>query len=145
MWLGNRQENYENWNDIRKTQGNLLTIDYETLNYSLGTFVTEFCKENGEEYRGNTLYEILVTVAIILHYLLENGRCVTLVDNNWTEGIRKMLDKINKRFASSGNGMREDSRILYQWLMKMIYFGPIHKTNWETLYCSCLDLILLCG
>lgn len=28
LWLGNRQENYENWNDIRKNQGDVLTIDY---------------------------------------------------------------------------------------------------------------------
>lgn len=77
-WLHNRQENYGNWNDIRKIQEDLLTLDHETPNYSLGALLTEIRKENGEEYRGNTLYEIKVAIQ---HYFRENGRYVTLMDD----------------------------------------------------------------
>lgn len=52
-------------------KGDLLKMDEETLNYSFGAFITEVRKENGEEYRGNTLYEIIIAIQ---HYLRENER-----------------------------------------------------------------------
>lgn len=54
-----------------------------TLNYSLGAFITEVRKENDEAYRGNTLYEIIVTIQ---HYLCENVRYVTLMDEKDLKG-----------------------------------------------------------
>lgn len=65
-WLENRQDNYGNRNDIRKIQTDLLTMDHETPNYLLGAFITEVRKENDQEYRGNTLYEINIAIQ---HYL----------------------------------------------------------------------------
>lgn len=44
-WLENRQDNYGNRNDIRKIQSDLLTMDYETLYYLLGAFITKFAKK----------------------------------------------------------------------------------------------------
>lgn len=52
-------------------KGDLLKMDQETLNYSFGAFITEIRKENCEEYRGNTLYEIIIAIQ---HYLRENER-----------------------------------------------------------------------
>lgn len=109
-WLENRQDNYGNRNDIKKIQSDLLTMDHETLNYSLGAFITEVRKENRQEYRGNTLYEIIIAIQ---HYLRENERYVTLMDDTEFEGMRKMLDKKMKDLASSGIGIeRRQSEVI---------------------------------
>lgn len=38
--------------------------DHENLNYSLCAFITEFRKENGEEYLDNTLYDIILALKL---------------------------------------------------------------------------------
>lgn len=109
-WLGNRQEKYGNRSDIRTVEGDLLSMDSDTLNYSLGAFITEVRKENGDDYRGNTLYEIIIAIQ---HHLRENGRLVTLMDDNEFEGMRNMLDKKMKDLASSGIGIdRKQSDVI---------------------------------
>jgi hypothetical protein len=101
-WLRNRREKYAYRSDIRTVEGELLTMDSDTLNYSLGAFITEIRKENGDDYRGNTLYEIIIAIQ---HHLRENGRLITLMDDAEFEGMRNMLDKKMKDLASSGIGM----------------------------------------
>lgn len=44
-------------------------MDHETLNYLLGALITKVRKEIDQEYRGNTLYEIIIAIH---HYLREN-------------------------------------------------------------------------
>ncbi|XP_062574060.1 zinc finger MYM-type protein 2-like [Saccostrea cucullata] len=117
--MRNRQEKYGNRGDLQKISGELLTMNPEMLNYSLGAFITEVRKENGEEYRGNTLYEIIIAIQ---HHLRENSRYVTLMDDIEFERMRKMLDKKMKDLASSGVGIeRKQSEVIsvanenYMW------------------------------
>ena len=49
-WLRNRREKYAYRSDICTVEGELLTMDSDTLNYSLGAFITEIRKENGDDY-----------------------------------------------------------------------------------------------
>jgi len=74
-------------------------MDCESLNYDLGAFVFEVRKENGEKYRGNTIYEIIVAIQ---HHVRENSRFLALLDDSEFEGMRSNLDKKNERFGSNG-------------------------------------------
>lgn len=62
QWLRNSQGNYGHRKDIfEKPKG---FADHENLNYSLCAFITEFRKENGEEYLDNTLYDIILALKL---------------------------------------------------------------------------------
>lgn len=101
-WRASRLELYADRHDIQKVDGDLLTLDNKALDYALGAFVFEIRKENGDEYRGNTIYEIVVAIQ---HYLRENGRFLTLLDDVEFEGMRQKLDKKMKELAAKGVGI----------------------------------------
>ena len=77
-------------------------MDSETLNYALGAFIFEIRKENGEEYRGNTLYEIIVAIQ---HFLRENGRKFNLMADPEFDDMRSKLDEKMKDLVASGVGI----------------------------------------
>ena len=104
-WLKCRTDNYAERCDIRQVEpGNLLDFDNETLDYVLGAFLFEVRKENGDEYRGNTLYEIVVALQ---HHFRENGRRVKLLEDPEFEGMRCKLDKKMKDLAAAGVGIEK--------------------------------------
>ena len=104
-WLKCRADKYANRSDIRQVEpGNMLDFDNETLDYALGAFIFEVRKENGGEYRGNTLYEIVVALQ---HHFRENGRSVKLLEDPEFEGMRSKLDKKMKDLAAAGVGIEK--------------------------------------
>jgi hypothetical protein len=44
---------------LNTVKGDLLSMDSNTLDYAMGSFIMEVRKGNGSEYRGNTLYEMI--------------------------------------------------------------------------------------
>jgi hypothetical protein len=101
-WLRKRQEKFGHSKVIRVVEGDLLSMDLETLSYSLGVFITEVRKENGDDYRSNTLYEIIIAIQ---HHLRKNGRLVTLMDDVEFEGMRNILNKRMKDLVASSIGI----------------------------------------
>jgi hypothetical protein len=97
-WLRNRREKNGHRDDICVVDGDLLSMDLEALNYSLGVFITEVRKENGGDYLDDTLYEIIIAIQ---HHLRKNGRFVTLMDDVEFEGMQNKFDKKMKYLAAS--------------------------------------------
>ena len=50
----------------------------EMLDFTLARFVAEVKKEDGQEYPGKTLYEILSSIQMYLH--VQGKRNITLID-----------------------------------------------------------------
>jgi len=103
-WRASRLALYADRDDIIHVDRDLMNLDSKILDYALGAFIVEIRKENGEEYRGNTLYEIIVAIQ---HYLRENGRFLTLLDDAEFEGMRQKLDKKMKELAAKGVGIEK--------------------------------------
>jgi len=80
-----------------------LTMNEKELNSALGRFISEVHVRNvrEEEYRGNLLYEILMSIQ---HHLRENGLYVNLLENEVYCCMRKMLDAKTKDVAKKGIG-----------------------------------------
>ncbi|XP_033758042.1 uncharacterized protein LOC117340389 [Pecten maximus] len=100
--LVDSRRTYADRQDIRHVQGDWLSMGPETLEYSLGAFIFEIRKENGDEYQGNTLYEIIVAIQ---HFLRENGKFVTMLDVAEFEGMQCKHDKKMKDLAAKGVGI----------------------------------------
>lgn len=68
QWLRNSQGNYghREITDTGKTYSKNPRgfANHENLNYSLCAFITEFRKENCEEYLDNTLYDIILALKL---------------------------------------------------------------------------------
>ncbi|XP_021339256.1 zinc finger MYM-type protein 3-like [Mizuhopecten yessoensis] len=64
---------------IEELQNDILDMTDSELNTALTFFVAEVRKVNGEEYRGNTLYEVIVGIQA---FLRENSRLVRLLSDD---------------------------------------------------------------
>jgi hypothetical protein len=51
-WLNNRNEQYGDREDIRQIKGDPLSMDSDTLDYVLGSFIMEVRKGNGVNIEG---------------------------------------------------------------------------------------------
>ncbi|OWF36952.1 Zinc finger MYM-type protein 3 [Mizuhopecten yessoensis] len=71
----------------------------ETLDYPIGAFIFEVRQKNGDEYKGNTLYQIVIAIQ---HFLRENSKFVTLLDDAEFEGKHCKLYKKMKDLAAKG-------------------------------------------
>ena len=80
----------------------LLEIPNDTLNDLLCYFVAEVRNKSGEEYRPNTLYELVVAIQ---HYIRQSGKFVSFLDDKCFEGMRKVVDAKMKELSSKGLGI----------------------------------------
>ena len=65
----------------------------EELNYSVSRFIVEIRKTNGDEYPGETLYELVLAVQ---HYMQNLGQNHKFSMDEWYCLIRNTLDNAMK-------------------------------------------------
>ena len=113
------------WDEWTKNRGDvpgLLTMNALQLNYYLSCFVIECRRQDGSEYPGNSLYQL---VTGLLRYARENGVItMNFLDSGDLrfQGFRKTLDARMKDLSSRGIGGEKRKQI--QFLQKMkTFFG----------------------
>ncbi|XP_062604337.1 uncharacterized protein LOC134266120 [Saccostrea cucullata] len=92
---------FTEWAKTRNIEEPILSMDNMTLNQFLCGFITEVRNKAGEHYRPNTLYEIITSVQ---HYLRQNGKFVSFLDDNGFRKMRQVLDARMKEVAKTGLG-----------------------------------------
>ncbi|CAC5409552.1 unnamed protein product [Mytilus coruscus] len=103
--LAKRDEN------ISCIQPDLEEMTKDELCYSLSRFICEVIKENGEDYPGQTLYEILITIQMHFEQL---GKCYKFVNDERFLQVKNTLDYTMKQRAYAGLGdTQEKSRIYF--------------------------------
>ncbi|XP_062601655.1 zinc finger MYM-type protein 2-like [Saccostrea cucullata] len=92
---------FTEWAKTRSIKEPILSMDNMTLNQFLCGFITEVRNKAGEHYRPNTLYEIITSIQ---HYLRQNGKVVSFLDDNEFRKMRQVLDARMKEVAKTGLG-----------------------------------------
>ncbi|XP_033741792.1 zinc finger MYM-type protein 2-like [Pecten maximus] len=98
------------WDEWTKSRGDvpaLLTMNDLQMNHYLSCFVIECRRQDGTEYPGNSLYQL---VSGLLRYLRENGVIIMNYLNTGDlrfQGFRKTLDARMKDLTSRGIGGRK--------------------------------------
>jgi hypothetical protein len=89
-------------------EGDLLSMTNEQMDKSIGKFIHEVRKHCSGEYRGNTLYEIVVAIQ---HVMRERGRRVSFLDGKdpTFSDMREKLDSKMKSLARKGIGIEKRS------------------------------------
>ena len=97
---------YASWHKERTNNDNfeesLLIDDEWALNETLIKFVTEARNRNGQEYHGNTLHEILISLQ---RYIRGKGKDVNFQTDFAFRVLRQTLDAKMKCLAKSGVGI----------------------------------------
>ena len=86
------------WLKERKITENVFTMSNDKLCDVLGRFITEVKTQNGSDYPPNTLYEIIVSIQ---HYMRQNGKFISLLDDNEFAKLRQILDAKMKALAKT--------------------------------------------
>ena len=73
------------------------------LNDALSFFIAEICTQNGQEYKPNTLYKIIIAIQL---YFRQSGHFINFLDNVGFEGMRRILDAKMKDLSKQGLGIR---------------------------------------
>ena len=89
------------WLKERKITDNVFTMSNDKLCDVFGRFITEVKTRNGSDYHPNTLYEIIVSIQ---HYMRQNGKFISLLDDNEFAKLRQILDAKMKALAKTGLG-----------------------------------------
>ena len=76
----------------------------DELNFSIARFICEVRKENGEEYPGQTLYELVIQLQLFLE---QNGLNYKLVNEDCFIQLKNTLDFVMKERASAGIGIEK--------------------------------------
>ena len=92
---------FTEWTRARKIKDDLLSMDNTSLNTHLCSFITEVRNKDGNHYRPNTLYEIVVSIQ---HFLRQNGNFVSFLDDNDFLRMRQVLDARMKEVSKTGLG-----------------------------------------
>lgn len=71
----------------------------------LSYFVAEVRNISGEDYKSNTVCEILCSIQ---HFMRKDGRFVCYLDDKKYQGLRSVLDSIMKEMY--GRGLRLDKK-----------------------------------
>ena len=79
--------------------------DLDMLKDDVCDFIVEICKENGEQYPANTLYDLLQSLSLFLQR--EKGFNEKLMSNAFKE-IRNTLDNLMKERSKDGVGIRPE-------------------------------------
>ncbi|KAK6173752.1 hypothetical protein SNE40_017154 [Patella caerulea] len=103
---------FHDWQNYRRTvvttsaiktfQGDLLQMTKEQLNDALGYFIVEIKKQDGSEYKGQTLYEL---ISAIQYHLRLNGVIVHFLEDNEFIGMRNVLHAKMKELSRRGIGL----------------------------------------
>jgi hypothetical protein len=80
----------------------IMTMKDEEIDKCLSYFVAEVKNKSGEDYKPNTVYEI---VCSIQHFMRKKGRFVSFLDDKKYEGLRSVLDSKMKELSSRGLGL----------------------------------------
>lgn len=100
---------FDAWKESRDQRGSppftgdLLSKSDEDLETVLMSFVAEARKQDGKEYPGKTLYELITALQ---GYFRENGRFVSFLDQTSSKFVklRRVLDSCMKARAAAGIG-----------------------------------------
>jgi len=103
-WKTDRNKKAITNSNISHVEGELLFMTDEDLNINLQRFITEIRKVNGDEYRGNTLFEI---IASLQHYMRQRNRKINLFDGQSFTGLNNVLDAKMKLLAQKGIGIQK--------------------------------------
>jgi len=76
----------------------------DELNFSIARFICEVRKENGEEYPGQTLYELVIQLQLFLE---QNGLNYKLLNEDCFIQLKNTLDFVMKERASAGIGIEK--------------------------------------
>lgn len=102
---------FNTWRDARSDRkwvsgvqvcGELLSMTNKELNDALGVFVIEVRNQAGDEYRPNTLYELITSIQ---HHIRANGRFINLLDDMEFASMRQRLDSKMKELSRKGIGL----------------------------------------
>ncbi|CAG2195298.1 unnamed protein product [Mytilus edulis] len=98
-------------NELAKRDENISCIapDIEEMTkdelcYSLSRFICEVIKENGEDYPGQTLYEILINIQM---YFEQKGKCYKFLNEDAFLQVKNTLDFTMKQRAAAGLGINK--------------------------------------
>ncbi|ESO87370.1 hypothetical protein LOTGIDRAFT_66203, partial [Lottia gigantea] len=80
----------------------LFNLSSQELNEALSFFIAEVRKESGDNYKPNTLYEIIISIQ---HYLRQNGRLIAFMDDQEYQGLRSVLNSKMKELSRLGLGI----------------------------------------
>ncbi|XP_046377831.2 uncharacterized protein KIAA1958-like [Haliotis rufescens] len=103
-WVVERQKRSNNEIPIANQNIVSLAEDENDLNRTLMLFLSEVRNQKREEYRGNTLYEI---VSSLQYYLRRNGVVVNFFESSCYTGMRSVLDAKMKLLARKGIGVEK--------------------------------------
>ncbi|XP_021360810.1 zinc finger MYM-type protein 2-like [Mizuhopecten yessoensis] len=103
-WIEQRLIQSKNNEKLKNFPNNLLDLPVSDINEALTYFVAEVRNKNGEEYRPNTLYELIISIQ---HYFRQNGRFVNILDDTEFAGLRGVLDARMKNLAKQGLGINK--------------------------------------
>ena len=102
-WLNDRNEHAR---ECKESNISVIAVPLEEmtkdeLNYSISRFIVEIRKKNGDEYPGETLYELVLAVQQYLQNLGHNHKFLL---DEWYSQIRNTLDNAMKQRAAAGIG-----------------------------------------
>ena len=101
QWQEERKKQAALDNSIRSFEGDIITMTNDVLNEALGYFVAEVTNKDGNEYRPNTIYELIISIQ---HFLRNNGRFVRFLDDAEFQSMRQILDAKMKNPSRQGIG-----------------------------------------
>ncbi|ESO91763.1 hypothetical protein LOTGIDRAFT_163121 [Lottia gigantea] len=95
MWKKHRNNN-------NSEEKGLFNLSSQELNEALSFFIAEVRKESGDNYKPNTLYEIIISIQ---DYLRQNGRLIAYMDDQEYQGSRSVLNSKMKELSRLGLGI----------------------------------------
>lgn len=148
-WKEDRNKKAEILKDVAPVNGELLFMSDSDLDMNLRRFISEIKKKDGEEYRGNTLYEI---IASIQYYLRGKKRIINFFDSENFQSLRKVLDAKMKMLAKQGIGITKRQATVItaeqeikMWDAKILGTDTPQKLLDTLLYSLGLNLALRAG
>ncbi|XP_062573148.1 zinc finger MYM-type protein 2-like [Saccostrea cucullata] len=103
---------FTNWQNERKCMlpnhdtfmyQDIMIMSDEEINKTMSFFVAEVRNKSGEDYRPNSLYEI---VCAIQHKLRHEGRFINFLDDDKFHDMRSILDSKMKELSGRGMGIK---------------------------------------
>ncbi|XP_062611454.1 zinc finger MYM-type protein 2-like isoform X2 [Saccostrea cucullata] len=100
---------FESWQKERSIEKPLLQMTNKELNNQLTSFVTELKTLKGNDYKPNSLYEIIVAIQ---HHLRSNGKFISLLDDSEFSDLRAILDAKMKELSKLGLGINKKQALV---------------------------------
>ncbi|ESO85678.1 hypothetical protein LOTGIDRAFT_155169 [Lottia gigantea] len=105
----------------------ILHLSNEHLNMLFGYFIAEIKNEKGDDYKPNTLLEIIISIQ---YYMRQNGRFLSMMDDGDFRGMKAVLDSKMKDLNRQGKGVqRRQADIINEKHENMMWNNGILGTS----------------